>query len=60
LIDRAIGDINKKDITPSPLVLGSFDACKRCHFAGLCRFDKSCGNYKRNPKIKVEKKDFEG
>ncbi len=60
LIDRAIDDINKKNITPSPLVLGSFDACKRCHFAGLCRFDKSCGNYKRNPKIKVEKKDFEG
>lgn len=60
LIDKAIDDINEKNITPSPLVLGSFDACKKCNFAGLCRFDKSCGNFKRNPKIKVEKKDFEG
>ncbi len=60
LIDKAIEDICVGDITPSPLVLGAFDICKNCRYAGLCRFDKNCGNYKRTPKIKVDKDNFEG
>lgn len=60
LIDRAIDDIFVGDITPSPLVLGSFDACKRCKYMGLCKFDINCGNSKRNPKIKVDNSNFEG
>ena len=60
LISKAIDDILTGEITPSPLVLGSFDACKYCQYEGVCRFDKNCGNYKRNPKIKVEKENFEG
>ncbi|NCB48268.1 MAG: hypothetical protein EOM55_01365 [Clostridia bacterium] len=59
LIEKACDDIRTLNITPFPLVISSKDPCEKCIFSGLCRFDKSFGNCKRNVKLKISKENFE-
>lgn len=51
LIERAVDDILKLDITPSPCDV-SKNPCKNCLYHTLCNFDESFKNRTRSPKIK--------
>jgi len=59
LAKKACEDISTLNITPSPLVISSKDACDKCIFFALCRFDKTFGNCKRDVKTVISKENFE-
>ena len=57
VIKNACEDIQKQDITPKPLVVTG-DPCETCKFFAICKFDESCGNYKRAPQVKITEQNF--
>lgn len=59
LIEQACRDIEKLNITPSPLDISGKDACKMCPYYALCRFDTAFGNVTRKVNVKVSKEDFD-
>lgn len=53
---KAAENILSGNLVPSPLVL-SKSPCEYCAYVGICRFDQSFGNIKREPKQKIDE-DF--